>query len=106
MSTHSIDSLDSWKTTTLDRSPGLEIVLLKKSYVLPWSQLLFAEGGDDEIRVSFTTHDVLIKGSGLGSLLDDLAAQRITKLLQPARAGRLLKDHGVSISELSVTKIE
>lgn len=106
MSTHSIDSPNAWKATTHDRAAGLEIVLSKRSYVLPWSQFLFAEGGDDEIRLAFTTHDVLIKGSGLGALLVELAAQRVARLQQPMRADRLLKGQGVLISELSVTKIE
>jgi len=49
----------------------LEIVPLKRTVVLPWNQFLYAEGGDHEIRVASTTHDVLIKGSGLNSLLVD-----------------------------------
>lgn len=106
MSTLSTDSHSAWKTIAHDRPAGLEIVLLKRSYVLPWNQFLFAEGGDDEIRLAFTTHDVLIKGSGLGSLLVDLAAQRVARLQQPMRPDRLLKGQGVLISELSVTKIE
>ena len=55
MSTLSTDSQKSWKTTTQERPAGLEIVLLKSTYVLPWSQFLYAEGGDDEIRAHF--HD-------------------------------------------------
>jgi hypothetical protein len=42
--------------------------IAERSYVLPWSQFLYAEGGDDEVRLAFTTHDVLVNGSQLGSL--------------------------------------
>lgn len=106
MSTLSTDSHNSWKTIAHERPAGLEIVLSKRSYVLPWNQFLFAEGGDDEIRLAFTTHDIMIKGSGLGSLLVDLAAQRVARLQQPTRTERLSKGQGVSINELSVAKIE
>jgi hypothetical protein len=42
---------------------NLEVVLLKKTFVLPWSQFLFAEGGNEEIRLTFSTHDVVVMGS-------------------------------------------
>jgi|SRR5580698_8710257 hypothetical protein len=106
MSTLSADSQKSWKTTAQERPAALEIVLLKCTYVLPWSQFLYAEGGDDDIRVAFTTHDVLVKGGGLSSLLADLAAQRIARLQEPIRAERFANGNGASINEVSVTKIE
>lgn len=34
--------------TTLDHPLALEVVLLKRTYVLPWSQFLYAEGDNDE----------------------------------------------------------
>jgi len=106
MSTALTDSQKPWKTTTQERPVGLQIILLKRTYVLPWSQFLYAEGGDDEIRLAFTTHDVLVKGSSLNSLLMDLAAQRIARLLQPARADRFADGTGPFIRDLSVVKIE
>jgi hypothetical protein len=105
MSTPSVDSQKPWSTTT-ERPAGLEIILLKRTYVLPWCQFLYAEGGDDEIRVAFTTHDVLVKGSGLNSLLMEFAAQRISRLLEPARADRFATGTAQSILELSVVKAE
>jgi hypothetical protein len=106
MSALSADSQKSWKTTPQERPAGLEIVLLKRTYVLPWNQFLYAEGGDEEIRLAFTTHDVLIKGTGLGVLLIDFAAQRIARLQQPTRADHFSNGTGPSIRELSVTSIE
>jgi hypothetical protein len=106
MTTLSTDSQKSWKTTTQERPAALEIVLLKCTYVLPWSQFLFAEGGDDDIRLAFTTHDVLVKGGGLSSLLADLAAQRVARLQQPARTDRFATSTAPSIHDLSIVKIE
>jgi hypothetical protein len=88
-----------------ERPAGLEILLLKRSYVLPWSQFLFAETSDDEIRLAFTTHDVLVKGSGLSTLLGDFAAQRIARLRQATRGDRFAQA-GVCIREVSVVKID
>src|SRR3954447_7880032 len=69
-------------------TPGLQVVLLKKTYVFPWNQFLYAEGTAEEVRAAFTTHDVVIKGAGLGLLLEDLTAQRVTQLREPARTDK------------------
>jgi len=106
MSTVLADSQRLWKVSPEERPAGLEVVLLKRAYVLPWNQFLYAEGGEDEIRLAFTTHDVLVKGSGLGSLLADLAAQRIARLQQPVRADGFAKGTVPAIRELVVIKIE
>ena len=89
-----------------DRPSGLEIVLLERTYVLPWSQFLYAEGGDDEIRLVFATHDVLVAGSGLGSMLTDLAEQRIGRLNEPTRADRMDSFGTTRIREIRVEKVD
>ena len=43
-----------WKTGV--RPVAMEIVLLKHTCVLPWSQFLYPEGTTDRIR-AFATHD-------------------------------------------------
>src|SRR2546425_588236 len=53
-----------WITNLDGRVLGLEVILLKQVIVLPWNQFLYAEGGDDEVRAVFTTHDVVAKGCG------------------------------------------
>jgi len=85
---------------------GLEIILLQRTFVFPWSQFLYAEGGNDEVRPAFSTHDILIKGSGLHPLLADLAVHGIARLQEPVRADRFLNESGPSIREISVQKIE
>jgi len=84
---------------------GLQVILLKRTYVFPWSQFLYAEGGDDEVRLSFYTHDVLIKGRNLNSLVANLANHGIGKLQEPARPERFLSEAGPFIREISVEKI-
>ena len=104
MNAASVDSEYEWRTVTRERPSGLEIVLLKRTYVLPWSQFLYAEGGDDEFRLVFATHDVVVKGSGLSSMLTDLGEQRIGRLSEPTRAERLDGFGTVCIREIRVEK--
>ena len=92
--------------TTLDHPLALEVMLLKRTYVLPWSQFLYAEGDNDEIRLTFSTHDVLVKGSDLNSLIAVLAANGIARLQEPARSDRMLAVTGPFIREISVEKID
>ncbi len=92
--------------SSLDHPPAMEVVLLKRTYVFPWSQFLYAEGGNDEIRLTFSTHDVLIKGSDLDSLMAAIAANGIAKLAEPARPDRMLAGTSPFIREISVIKID
>jgi len=92
--------------TTLDHPLALEVVLLKRTYVFPWSQFLYAEGGNDEIRFTFSTHDVLVKGSNLESLMAAIAVNGIAKLEEPTRPERILAGINPFIREISVLKID
>jgi hypothetical protein len=85
-------------------TPGLQVVLLKKTYVFPWSQFLYAEGTAEEVRVAFTTHDIVIKGALLGSLLDELTAQRVARLSEPARTDKFIGRSAGKITALLVRK--
>ncbi|RQV93572.1 hypothetical protein EH220_08055 [bacterium] len=87
-------------------SSNLEIVLLKRTFVLPWSQFLFAEGGNDEIRLAFSMHDVVVTGSRLGLILDDLSAQKLSRLQEPARPERFVPVTGPQITSIAVQKVE
>jgi hypothetical protein len=100
------NSPKAWKTK-LDRPITLEIVLLKRTYILPWTQFLYAEGSNDEVRIAFATHDVVVKGSRLEALLADLAAQRIARLEEPTRADAIQNgSEASSIREIFVWKTE
>lgn len=97
------------KPSTVEESGrvlGLEIVLLKSTYALPWSQFLYATGTSEEVHAVFTTHDVRIKGGGLASLLSAFAAQRIALLKEPARSEKFVAGSGSRITELVVRTAE
>lgn len=97
---------NSWLVDTAARVYGLQVILLKRAYVLPWTQFLYAEGTSEEVRAFFSTHDVVVKGSGLDSLLSDFAAQQITVLKEPARVDKFTSVTGLRISELEVRRVE
>jgi hypothetical protein len=102
-------SSDNPKTSiagTDERASALEVILLKRTYVLPWTQFLYAEGSQDEVRLAFTTHDVVVNGSHLDSLLADLSAQRVSLLREPVRADRFRHESGPVITSVSVRKVE
>jgi hypothetical protein len=83
---------------------SLEIRLRQQSYILPWSMFLYAQGNDAEIRAVFHTHEVLIQGAGLTSLLSDLAAQSVKKLVEPDRTAKFAPGDGPLITAVSVTE--
>jgi hypothetical protein len=96
-----------WGVDTTSRVYGLQVILLKRAYVLPWTQFLYAEGTSEEVRAFFSTHDVVVRGSGLDSLLADFAAQQITILKQPARTDKFRESAaGPRVFEVEVRRVE
>jgi hypothetical protein len=106
MTSVTTDRYEDWKGTDQEGAPCLVVILLKRTYVLPWSQFLYAEGSDDEVRLAFTTHDVLVNGSQLGSLLADLSGHRVSLLREPVRAEKFRHESGTQITGVSVQKVE
>jgi hypothetical protein len=102
----SVDRQRNGKAIGTERQNGLEIVLLKRTYVFPWSQFLYAEGGDDEIRAVFSTHDLIVRGTALTGLLGDLAGQRIARLQEPARTDRFEESSGPVVRQLIVERVQ
>jgi hypothetical protein len=88
------------------RPHGLRIVLPKRTYVLPWTQFLYAEGAADAVRLVFTMHDVIVIGSGLDALLADVAAHAVTGLRQPSRADTFERLTGPRVLTVDVRRIE
>ena len=100
---------------TAEQEPFLAVRSLATNYASgyriephhhPWSQFLYAEGGDDQVRLAFTTHDVLVSGSQLGSLLADLSGHRVSLLREPVRAEKFRHEGGAQITGVSVRKVE
>ena len=106
MNTVLSDSSTPWTVNLEERTPALEIVVLRRTYVLPWSQFLYAEGGEDEVRIVFAAHDIVVRGSGVAALLADVAAQRVAVLREPTRADRFSGSGGRMIREIIVQKTE
>jgi hypothetical protein len=104
----SADNGRPWDVDRERRVLGLQVVLLKRTYVLPWTQFLYAEGAPNEVRAVFSMHDVVVKGCGLDVLLADVAAQAVTVLrqplrvekFQPIRAAEVARVLGVEVHEV------
>lgn len=106
MSMVSAGSHQGWRVGRAHSQVALEVVLLDRTYLLPWAQFLYAEGGDDEVRLVFATHDVVARGSGLGALLTDVAAQRLIAIDEPVRAERFGSGADPCVRQLIVRKVE
>ena len=93
----------SWETEKEQRPVrSLLVHLRQRSYVLPWSLFLFAEGTDSTVRAVFHTHVVEMEGSGLSSLLSDLAEGAIQQVVEPDRTARFGSATGPQITAVSV----
>jgi len=88
------------------QTAGLQIRLIKRTYVFPWSQFLFAEGDADEIRMTFSTHDVVISGGKLDTLLMEITSQRVIFLKEPVRAEYFTSFSEPQITRISIKKVE
>jgi hypothetical protein len=106
MTSNLSDSQKSWIAREQDRPAGMEIRLMKQTVVLPWSQFLYADGTNEKIQIAFSTHDIAISGYALGSLLENLAAQCVSLLQEPGRAGRFSTDPGSRIASILIRKVE
>ncbi len=95
-----------WTIDRERRPCGLRVVLAKRSYVLPWAQFLYAEGGPDAVRAVFSMHDVVVSGCGLDALLADVAAQVVTVLRQPLRSEHFAPVPGPRVVAVEVRRIE
>ena len=102
----SADNERPWRTGREANQNSLELVLIGRTYVLPWTQFLYAEGSADEVHLVFATHDVVVRGAGLQVLLADVAAHRLVGLNEPLRAERFTTRIGICVRELVVTKAE
>ena len=87
-----------------DRCAPCCVELRQRTYVLPWSLFLFAEGTDAEVRLTFHTHVILVQGAGLTSLLSDLAEQNVKQLVEPDRTAKFQPARGPHITAVSLTE--
>ena len=107
MNTASVDKNNApWVISAADQPPALEIVLLRHTVIISWSQFVYAEGGADEARIAFASHDVAVKGSGLAALLRAIAANRVSLIRESERSERFPDPAGRFIREIVVRNIE
>jgi hypothetical protein len=105
VNTASVDKAP-WVISAADQPPALEIVLLRQTVILSWNQFVFAEGGDDEVRIAFASHDVVVKGAGLGPLLRAIAAHQVALIRESVRSERFPSPSVRLIREIVVRKME
>jgi hypothetical protein len=96
----------AWTLGKLERPPALEVVLLRQTIILSWNQFVYAEGGDDEIRVAFATHDIIVRGRGLELLLHAICANRVAAIHEPSRTSRFSAPAERPIREIIVRKLD
>jgi hypothetical protein len=94
-----------WIISTADQPPALEIVLRRQTVIISWNQFVYAEGGDDEVRIAFASHDVAVKGAGLDPLLRAIAANRVVLIRESDRAERFSDAVERFIREIAVRRI-
>jgi hypothetical protein len=95
-----------WVISATDQQPALEIVLLRQTVIISWNQFVYAEGGADEVRIAFASHDVAVKGTGLAPLLRAIAANRVALIRESGRFERFSHPAERFIREIVVRKIE
>ncbi len=95
-----------WVISSSEQPLALEIVLLKETLILSWNQFVYAEGGSDEARIAFASHDVVVKGTGLGPLLAAIASHRVASIHESERSNRFPGPAARFIREIVVRKID
>ena len=99
----------AWGVDRQRRLYCMRVVLLKRTFVLPWTQFLYAEGTQDEVRALFSLHTVIVKGAGLDGLLSDLAGQVVAELRYPNRVDAFERSQpcvGPRVISVEVLKID
>ena len=105
MNTASVDKAP-WVISAAGQPPALEIVLRRQTVIISWNQFVYAEGGDDEVRIAFASHDVIVKGAGLDPLLRAIACNRVALIRESDRSERFPDHGGRFVREIVVRKIE
>jgi hypothetical protein len=95
-----------WVINAADQPPALEIVLLRQTVIISWNQFVFAEGGADEVRIAFASHDVAVKGAGLDPLLRAIAVNRVSLIRESERSERFPGPAERFVREIVVRRIE
>ncbi len=93
-----------WELSADGRGSSLQVDLRQRSYVFPWSLLLYVEGSDVELRAVFHTHVITVEGAGLSSLLQAFGKQTVERLKEPGRSAKFTDQPGPQIRTVSVAE--
>lgn len=93
-----------WESEDNNRPMSLLVQLRQRTYVLPWSLFLYAEGTNGDVRLTFHTHIVLVTGTGLNALLSDVATHCVKQLVEPDRTAKFSSPQGPQVTAVSVTE--
>src|SRR5579884_4304026 len=91
-----------WSVTSNGGSPALLVELRQRSYVLPWSLFLFADGTDASVRAVFHSHVLQMEGGGLMALLSDFAQHAVARISEPDRTAKFSSSAGPAITALTL----
>ena len=97
---------EPWVISSAEQPLALEIVLLKQTLILSWNQFVYADGGSDELRIAFASHDVVVKGTGLDPLLAAIASYRVASIHESVRSEGLPGPAARFIREIIIRKID
>jgi hypothetical protein len=95
-----------WTISADSMAPTLEVVLAKPTLILSWNQFVYAEGSEDEVRIAFASHDVIVRGVGLSSLLHAIRGHRVTSIREIARWERFSTSERRFIREIEVRRVD
>src|SRR5580692_8181144 len=94
-----------WVISVADPPPALEISLLRETVILSWNQFVYAEGSDDEVRIAFASHDVIVRGAGLSPLLHAIPGHRVASIREPTRAEGFSGMASRFINEIEIRRV-
>jgi hypothetical protein len=95
-----------WVVSSGDPAATLEILLQTQTVVLSWHQFVCGEGNSEELRITFASHDLVIRGVGLDALLPVIASHRVVSLRESLRSECFSGQAGRFIDEIVVRRIE
>ena len=94
-----------WTISADFMAPTLEVVLAKQTVILSWNQFVYAEGSDDEVRIAFASHDVIVRGAGLSPLLHAIPGHRLASIREVARWERFSTSEMRFIREIEIRRV-
>jgi hypothetical protein len=94
-----------WTLSADPIATTLEIVLPKQTVILSWNQFVYAEGCDDEVRITFASHDVIVRGAGLSSLLRAIPGHHVASIREVGRCERFSGPEIRFIREIEVRRV-